>query len=1552
MNTNNGGVTNVDVLSVGALYINGQRLKDIVLGLQSSISLNQDQITAINAFLARLDLQITDPNILTLTNDNRNQVLKTLIDALNTKTNYLDTTALTQSWAITDTNRNAILKTRIDGNDTSLGLLNTKTQYITSVQGNNSTTPKTKSTCLIEVYDRDENRILLNTGALNYLSINSFSDSSQNTAILCNAGGVAQVVGKNVKITPFNSSDNIDIGLFGSSNTGQVNIGGSLSKINIGSYEDPIFATTIGALGYNDNTIITIGKRTTLKNTLTYLNGNINTGDSRFISLNVTDVVTWETLASWLAGFTLSNAPYWLAYFAISGTPNYRYSDVIKMANNYLTGGLTKNNSIETSNDLGLKKLTVVDTSVVGLSTAFDALLQRLVFQAFAVHGSHSIGSIWGQTDIYAGSGNVIMRCDGGAIDWAFKNAGNTNYVKVSNLDTEVVQCNGSGGNGTLKLGAFNGNIDMYVGTAGTQASGTKVIQVKSTKQVIVGDNDTQANRYDATTKLILDQTNLNDGLKVCKAGSTSITRVNYDNITTPSINVTTLVPTNITGWNVKSLVAGSGITLSNNAGEYTINSSSSGGSSGGGTTFILTNATSVVNTSPINTLTTTYSSTAKTTITRNGYTANTTYAMGEFKSGYILSSTNLVLAGSYSADLFGLLTANQPCNLYSKLYHIAERATPSTQFIVDKSLIYTTGSNTTNYQTLSTKPLPVPVNETSITLYQVVIPQLQTISSPTGSELITLRLALISVNSVGTETTQYIFPTQTATIGNQTADRTFAVSGGSTTIDMFNLTSFYFKLTLTDDFSQGSVMRQALMRSDTDIVYKVAMTTKTLIYNGTSNRTTLTAGSTLVYQLEMPFSFNSYDISDYTDYSKIQLEPFFIQPSGSTTGHSFVLSFQDGALSHLTTSISSVGASTLAQVLTAGNTANTSINMNGNNITSVGTISPSAITGWNVKNINGGSGISVANSSGTITISATTSANDSEPAQLISASSALPSKPYWYNTIYSWLYNSSNVLTTDNYLDNCVSNTGQYQLIISSDRIRYSVDWGVTWGNTAFTSFSLNGVCITGSGNRYYINGAYRVFYFDATYSTFGTGASYLTSFPTLSGSLNYTRMKCSQDGKYILIGGSGGYATIYQSNDYGFTSTQQNTQGALINIDDVAMSADGKYQFLMFRQTGAIAGRVMYSTNYGVTFSSPTMPSGVSYTLIRVACSATGQYVVTINQSVGILFSTDYGKNYFASSISGTNNFIDICMSANGQFVLAITYTQVFYSEDYGRSFLTSTGTLTGATPFLQTIACSATAGYACVAGDGGRTWVIYDTPTDVRQLVAGSGTTISPNGFGTYTISASAVTPTYTIINELVTTTPSIDGYLTNGWTSSSTITWDFDNFEYDIQFDLQIGASGYYPTNIYWAWDNTLSASNQYHHSWLDHDGLNIGAPTNGYFGSGQDTDNRLIYTYNTANTHHNFNMRLRRVRCPNTSYYQRLLIECNCNQIIVGTGTSNISGVRMPYSRTNNYFFANSTTPSVFNGAKTLIFYGKLNSCSSTSTSGNSAWLRITKRPIT
>ena len=1033
-NTNSGGLTYIPAISTGALYVNNKRLRDIILELQSSISLNQDQITGINSFLARLDLQITDPNILTLTNDNRNQVLKQLIDALNTKTNYLDTTAITSSWVLTEanknsvlkssvdalntktnyldttaitsswvlteanknsvlkssvdalntktnyldttsitsswtvneTNKNSVLKSSVDSLNSTVGTLNTKTNYITSQTGNNSTNPKTKSIFGVNVEDKDETNLYLQSSALNYVSVNSnLSNPSSNNVTIASAAGKVELTANNIKINPFNGGDTIDIGKFGISNTGQINIGGSLSKINIGSYEDPIFATTVGALGYNDNTIITIGKRTTLKNTLTYLNGNINTADSRLISLSVTDVVTWELLASWFSGFALSNAPYWLDYFAISGTPNYRYSDVIKMAGNYQTGGLTKNGSIETSNDLGLKKLTVIDTSVVGLSTAFDALLQRLCFQAFAVHGSHSIGSIWGQTDIYAGSGNVIMRCDGGAWDWAFKNAGNTNYVKVSNLDTEVIQCNGSGGNGTLKLGAFNGNIDMYVGTAGTQASGTKVIQVKSTKQVIIGDNDTQANRYDATTKLIIDHTNLNDGLKVCKAGSASITRINYDNINTPSINVTTLVPGSITGWNVKSLVSGSGITLSNNSGEYTINSTVAGG---GGITFLISNPTTVTNTTANITMSSTYTSASTTSIIKNSYTAGLTYNLAIIKSGYIPTG-NPILSGTYEANIYANYQGNQPATLYSKLFVVSETTNLNNYYLIDKG--YTGSSGSGQVQALKTKLINVPqvpapfINSTPNLTIDIGIITFPNVSVSTSTTL-NFRCGLF--DSAGTQ--MYTYPDLYG-YGYGTYNLTFTPGTIPTTIEQINLTYYYFQMYI---ISSTGAISQVSARGANDANYSFTGRVKMLLYDVFDNTTALTYNVSNLYSLTVPVK--TCDVTDFTTFSKIQYEIYFKQISGSTSGHSISLLFNDGYLSHLHTNINIVPGSavvtpTLAQVLTTSNSSGgNEINMNGNAIRGISALIPLTGPSWNVRALTAGTNITITNdNAGTYTI-------------------------------------------------------------------------------------------------------------------------------------------------------------------------------------------------------------------------------------------------------------------------------------------------------------------------------------------------------------------------------------------------------------------------------------------------------------------------------------------------------------------------------------------------------------------------------------------------------
>jgi len=1522
----NAGIYQINALNVNQLWINGMSINEFVAAAGLEHALTDAEIVELKAIVNRIDITGLTGNWV-VDDTNRNSVLKSLIDNITTKLTYLDTTALTDSWVINNDNRNATLKTRIDGNDTSIGLVNTKTQYVTSVQGNDGAA--TASTFQVSINDRVKRQMSLSTGTNSIASINNSStmgstgNYADNRIVIQALNGQVWSIGH---LNTIEAIDKIEIGSqFGVGSQTAVNIGARNNRINIGSIDSPeVGATT---------TEITIGKRTISKNTNTTLQGNFYTGDARWESLTKSSALTWTQLLSLIS---TSGLPLWVASFALtSSIPNFSYSDLWSMKAVDEAGGLIKNGEVETTQGAKLKSLTVFDTSI-----GLDIVPKEGTFFA---KGHISKTTLLGDIKMQTFNGEILLKANNispSNINWALTEAmDNVNALKISNNDVELIAGSGADGSQLRISNTTGGAIKLRVGTGKLQANAHDALNVlnsQATSQVQIGNAATTANRYDATSKLIVDHTQLADGIKVCKDAG-SVTRINHDNITTPSINVTTLVPTAITGWNVKELAAGSGISLSSNAGTYTINSSGSGGGgSGGGTTFILTNATSVTNTSPTNTLTTTYSSTAKTTITRNAYANNTTYAMGEFKSGYILSSANLVLAGSYTADLFGLLTANQPSYLFSKLYHIVERATPSTQFIVDKSLIYTSGSNTTNYQLLSTKPIPVPVNDISITLYQVVIPQLRTISSPTGVENITLTLSM--VNSAGT--TLYTFPTQTTT-GDVTADRTFTASGG-VTIDAFTLTSYSFKLVLTDNFMTGSQMRQALMRSDTDIVYKLAATTKTLIYNGTSNRTTLTNGVSTIYQLEMPFSFNSYDISDYTDYSKIQLEPFFIQPSGSTTGHSFVLSFQDGALSHLSTSISSVGASTLAQVLTAGNTANTSINMNGNNITSVGTIAPTAITNWNVKSINAGTGISVANASGAVTISATASANDSDPGYLISAAAALPTKPFWFNTQYSWLYNASNVNTADTYIDNCISNTGQYQLLVAQDRLRYSVDWGVNFGNTTLSSLYLKGVCLTGTGSRYYISSAYRILYYDAIYSTFGASVSYLTTFPTLTGEVNYSKIACSQDGKYILVGVGGlasyaGAAVIYSSTDYGATTTSQSLQGvSQIPIDDVAMSADGKYQFAMFRQGGVspIVGRVMYSNNYGVSFNSPTMPSNYSLTLTGMACSATGQYVIAINQSIGILFSTDYGKNYIYSSSSAIP-VGGCCMSANGQFCLVTASDRVWYSEDYGRTFLTNSTALLGSpsAPALKTIACNATGGYACVAGESGRSWVIYDTPTDVRQLVAGTNITVTPNGFGTYTIASSGssvVSPT--VYAGTPASINSVAGYSNNQY-YFGTSTYDFDNYNYDIEFVINQGSVS--AILVYFCWDNDFTLSN-YQLAYQ----VIIGTTNE----VGTDSHSALYYTQNTSGFQASYKGTLRALPAPSSSNYNRLMLEGSLTFNFQPTGTRGFTTSARWHRSTITYAGATQNSIAQFNGSRSLSLW----TSGSNYASNNPCHMRITR----
>jgi hypothetical protein len=192
------GWTEFDILNANQLYVSGQPFTTYIANLIANDNLEQAEIDEIKAFLARLNLQVTAPNTLTITNENRNAVLKTAIDlinsrlqyyngtalseewivnngnknavllaaiqALQSKTNLLDSSSLSQSWVINDSNKNATLLNLINQQVTDIGLinsnlstLNSKTQYISSAA----------------------NSITLNTDVINIGQFNALVPSTQ-----------------------------------------------------------------------------------------------------------------------------------------------------------------------------------------------------------------------------------------------------------------------------------------------------------------------------------------------------------------------------------------------------------------------------------------------------------------------------------------------------------------------------------------------------------------------------------------------------------------------------------------------------------------------------------------------------------------------------------------------------------------------------------------------------------------------------------------------------------------------------------------------------------------------------------------------------------------------------------------------------------------------------------------------------------------------------------------------------------------------------------------------------------------------------------------------------------------------------------------------------------------------------------------------------------------------------------------------------------------------------------------------------------------------------
>jgi hypothetical protein len=222
-------------------------------------------------------------------------------------------------------------------------------------------------------------------------------------------------------------------------------------------------------------------------------------------------------------------------------------------------------------------------------------------------------------------------------------------------------------------------------------------------------------------------------------------------------------------------------------------------------------------------------------------------------------------------------------------------------------------------------------------------------------------------------------------------------------------------------------------------------------------------------------------------------------------------------------------------------------------------------------------------------------------------------------------------------------------------------------------------------------------------------TGANAYSSPPVA----NFNSVQLSGDGQYGLACNDGLGANSSQvflwAKDLGVNPTT-------IPSDfwwDSALSLTGQYQIV-----GSISGNkgLYVSKDYGASWSE-NISVGV-FTIVAV--SAGGKYMVGLDQSSGIRMSNNFGASFALISIP--NDWCNVCMSANGQYILAVpnfnagTPNDSYVSFDFGitwNNFGTTLMTITN-----------------CCMSDDGMMMVIFTGGTAYQSFTYGKSWSLVSN------------------------------------------------------------------------------------------------------------------------------------------------------------------------------------------------------------------------------
>ena len=1202
----------------------------------------------------------------------------------------LDITDLSGNLVITDANKNSVLLTAIQNLQTKTSFLDTTalTQSWVITNDNRNALLKTS----IDNLQTKTN--LLDTTALTqaWVITDNNRNASLKTSLDSQAGDISALQTKTQYITS-------------SSNTITINT----DTINIGQF----------------NALV--------PSTQTNLRGDIYTNQAYFKSLNTSSIYGWTDFITLINS---TNLPAYVASAVISSILDFMPSDVLRM-----NGSISKSGDVQTTNDVRVQEFKMFNTSVIGVD-----ILSK--FLAFMLKGNATITTGLGDIALQTFSGHAFMRNNNistTAIDWAVtEQRDKCNIVSIQNNDILIHLGAASAGGDIEVINSCGGDIVFKNGTNGLKSGTTSVMKIKYNNnfldQIEMGLIDPALNWATNNSKLFVSQLfNQTNGITVGSPDVFPGTNHKFSHY-------------NSTNANTGALILQDGYAGTTNKALYTTESGQklfySGTQiypplpqnvGGVGITYLIQNPTTA-NAPQTITMSETYVSQPSRSITLSSYNNNTNYLLATVR-GTIPVAGNPVISGVMQHEQWATYTANQTGQIWDVVNF---RATSSQNVVYDHPTEGNTTynnvlryiypkTNTTEINTSSpvyTAFIPVCNNSATLTLHSITITRVAL--SGTGTNNVRLEL----VNAAGT--TIHTFTDVAYTNG---IAQTITFGGSLTTINISNTTAVRFKF--TNLATNPTIIQTAITGAQgvNGLMYIIhgsaSQVYSTLLHDGVNNKTTLTNNSTANYILTLPIA--TMDITQLYE-PNIELETRFIQPSGTTTNHSVALLFNDGFLSHLDSTFSTTTTvPTIQQVLTSGNNA-------GNlNITSLGTIEPSAITGWNVKEISAGTNISRTISSGTYTIANTAPVQNAQAGTNIGVSIA------------------SNTAT--------ISNTAPVQDAQAGSGISISKSNGVaTISNTAVVQDTQagSGISISKANNVATISNSGVTEIIAGNGLTVSTGTGVVTISQSIFqslGSINDQQIldvslfqnrqkyygvrwkeatglsQLSYNDCYISITGqvvvicntltNGSATTLTVSNDYGKTFNTALMTSPSYVWNGICGSATGHIMYALSSNPKKIAK----STNFGYDFTAMADPFNLDWTNSVpsfISCSSDGTFVMISDQrsgSNGKVYTTgDGGTNWNSYNITSNPAMAgDSCMSSNGliRYIIMIevsghlTQAGIYRTNNYGNAWEKRQSKANTADNNFRRIDCDAT-GRVVVASrdvgtltsiisrDYGQTWV----------------------------------------------------------------------------------------------------------------------------------------------------------------------------------------------------------------------------------------------------